>query len=808
MAAVSGGGHGYTESSCSAQELLRGYMHYHWRGTPWLCTWQDSEAVAGELKLGEHLAVAHQAAPLPIRPLSSILLTFNFWPPAIMTSTKLYSPLSRKRREIRLLRIDRRDPIPELSQPPMECTLMAATLEEPLHYVALSYTWGNLEDGTVDILVNGVRFAAQRNLADALNSLYECFQGSWLWADAVCINQKDEVEKGWQIDQMVSVYETAHMVAAWFGPSRDDSDFLLDQMAALGKKILNAGGERFLHSALDEYLTPLYWVQERFLSAIDIDDTAAPCQSNALADLLAKIVVKDDPTSTIPWTPLREFLSREWWHRIWVVQEFVVARDVIFICGNRMASYLEFQAAFWAVACCGVGMSMALQKDTHTPASLRKVRDAIMDKMPMVLNDRFRTTLLTSAWFQMTHRRRRHAAKQPLSLGVLLNRASSPEWGKGFQATKKKDFIFALKGLAADEHDLGIRWPELYADSDENVFTEVARALIIKDKSLDLLAHCTPGREDTHVHLNLPSWVPNWLNRLGKTLASAKALNVDLPSCEKFFAAGSLLPPKVMWSKDHPERLHLRGIVLGPITAVMHPAPPSIPPEEYPLTQEAIDWFRALFRFCNPEPIRYFSLGDVISTVLADQYFLTDSKWARLHSKTNASLEKSLEPFVLSDGSVEETRLDDAPTASTLDLAGRDGQKGKISAGGIAQYTGSCTPHDVVECGDTERQTDNEKTLSDLVNFLSISQAQMERRTVFTADQKHLGLGPEHLVKGDHVAIVGGAKVPFVLRPYEMSGGGTESWKLVGECYIHGVMDGEWVERQDIDKTVLSLTLV
>ena len=46
-------------------------------------------------------------------------------------------------------------------------------------------------------------------------------------------------------------------------------------------------------------------------------------------------------------------------------------------------------------------------------------------------------------------------------------------------------------------------------------------------------------------------------------------------------------------------------------------------------------------------------------------------------------------------------------------------------------------------------------------------------------------LGPEEAQTGDVVYIIPGNETPFLLRP-KMDGGFT----FVGECYIHGMMDG------------------
>lgn len=67
-----------------------------------------------------------------------------------------------------------------------------------------------------------------------------------------------------------------------------------------------------------------------------------------------------------------------------------------------------------------------------------------------------------------------------------------------------------------------------------------------------------------------------------------------------------------------------------------------------------------------------------------------------------------------------------------------------------------------------------------------------EDHAVTTRDRRFLvteggfyGLGPQLMQEGDVVAVVPGLNVPFVLRPTG------EKYRLVGACYVHGVMRGE-----------------
>jgi hypothetical protein len=61
-------------------------------------------------------------------------------------------------------------------------------------------------------------------------------------------------------------------------------------------------------------------------------------------------------------------------------------------------------------------------------------------------------------------------------------------------------------------------------------------------------------------------------------------------------------------------------------------------------------------------------------------------------------------------------------------------------------------------------------------------------RRPFKSDKGHLGLAPESAEIGDIVCIFHGAVVPFVLRP-EADG----RYRLLGEAYVHGIMDGEFM---------------
>lgn len=60
---------------------------------------------------------------------------------------------------------------------------------------------------------------------------------------------------------------------------------------------------------------------------------------------------------------------------------------------------------------------------------------------------------------------------------------------------------------------------------------------------------------------------------------------------------------------------------------------------------------------------------------------------------------------------------------------------------------------------------------------------------VFTTEKGYLGLGPSTAQLGDHVCIFATAGTPHILRAVNS---GSDSYRLIGEAYVHGLMDGEY----------------
>lgn len=206
-------------------------------------------------------------------------------------------------------------------------------------YEALSYVWGSEEN---PVMINFRRqngpmcstlsaFEVTQNLSEALLHLRHEDMPRSVWIDAICINQKDEKEKGRQVSMMGDVYEKASEVIVWLGPSTGPADntsgsnLAMQVIEKTGRDIQHDWESGFKVLADDEtyaYATHADWhksvTAHRQRLLYDKNETWAIC----------------------------ELLGRPWFHRLWIRQEIALGiddrRDAIVQCGNARVSWKAF----------------------------------------------------------------------------------------------------------------------------------------------------------------------------------------------------------------------------------------------------------------------------------------------------------------------------------------------------------------------------------------------------------------------------------------------------------------------------------
>jgi len=84
-----------------------------------------------------------------------------------------------------------------------------------------------------------------------------------------------------------------------------------------------------------------------------------------------------------------------------------------------------------------------------------------------------------------------------------------------------------------------------------------------------------------------------------------------------------------------------------------------------------------------------------------------------------------------------------------------------------------------------------------------LQQAMPGRKLFRTEENRSLGLGPQSLEIGDLVCVLGGGRVPYLIRPVNEE---DNEARFVGEAYVHGIMHDEAVRAEG--KTVQEIILI
>lgn len=184
-----------------------------------------------------------------------------------------YMPLDSFSQSIRLVALQ-----PSSGSNTIECKLHTVALTDCPSYIALSYTWGSPEN-LVSIHIDGKELFVRENLWSFLATMLHDRRWRLFWIDAICIDQSNSSERNHQVNMMRQIYAQAHLVVVWLGPAEDFSDLAV------------------------EYIT---------------NGNISP----------------PDPQLNLKCA-LRSLLKRLYWTRVWIVQELMLARDIIFFCGQK-----------------------------------------------------------------------------------------------------------------------------------------------------------------------------------------------------------------------------------------------------------------------------------------------------------------------------------------------------------------------------------------------------------------------------------------------------------------------------------------
>jgi hypothetical protein len=118
---------------------------------------------------------------------------------------------------------------------------------------------------------------------------------------------------------MSKIYRNAERVLVWLGPPADGSNELMDNLAVAAQKCKDCGMEgTFTWATFDQW--------QKWTIGLESD---ARLFRRPFRDLSKELLPLVDVRAMTAW-----FL-RPWFHRVWTVQEFCLAKESILICGDK-----------------------------------------------------------------------------------------------------------------------------------------------------------------------------------------------------------------------------------------------------------------------------------------------------------------------------------------------------------------------------------------------------------------------------------------------------------------------------------------
>jgi hypothetical protein len=359
-----------------------------------------------------------------------------------------YEPLEEPDKSIRLLKI--------LSVTPrITCTFKVAHLKDSPVFSCLSYVWG---DATITepVTVESKTLQITVNLAGAIRDVHRQWSAGellapgeeqWLWADALCINQKHDQEKNHQVPLMEQIYSSAHRVFAWLGD----------------------GGIERASKAVDANNIILHAIRQLpgygFIQGRVQDDRQSCSKQEVLAEVGGEIfgaitdltwLTEHYTTQSVPGESVHiisdavKLFDLTYWTRLWIVQELVLARDVVLLCGPKKISWLEVCCVqFWIKL---VGMKYSYADMPHSVPSLDW-----FNLMQIELPAEYTRVCGFKSWAHCRDSIQRRQLIPPAdspneaTLKARFDEAKGQfimtEHALKFRATDAKDYVYALGGV-------------------------------------------------------------------------------------------------------------------------------------------------------------------------------------------------------------------------------------------------------------------------------------------------------------------------------------------------------------------------
>ena len=466
-----------------------------------------------------------------------------------------------------------------------------------------------------------------------------------------------------------------------------------------------------------------------------------PMDDNELASVRAAVGQE-------AWEALRALFETNYFRRFWIIQELALGGSAVVLWGDHHIS--------WGLVGICAAWIMTSGWNFNYGAPLTAAYNAFLIYVLPLAN------------------RSGISAFSKLDLSVVLGTTMGR-----FDSTDARDRIYALLGMsfAGNNPDHRLLLQPDYTKDLRSVYTQAARCILEQDKHLRMLSavqHTADG-----IDLSYPSWVPKWDQPF---YAEPLALRDE----QGYYAnGGELFCPSAETFDSNGNSLKLSGLLCSTITEVS---------EEL---QKGNLRFQAIGKDSHREAMM------AIFGQLNDESRQLRASWS-------ATLEKfTLFGFSDPEFQAKQVTNDKALSVAVTSQPGKYGMRESVEhlrgersqndhLGEFLLYWRERVSWQMAELQhksmDLFWKTVEQHGTVYMKERALCAINSMAGRRIFLSDDGKAGLGPVVTRPGDVIAILFGSIVPFVLRPFD-GPEGRKCWKLVGECFVPGLMQGEAVEQ-------------
>ncbi|KAI0433969.1 heterokaryon incompatibility protein-domain-containing protein [Xylaria sp. FL1042] len=329
----------------------------------------------------------------------------------------------------------------------IKCEIECQSLTNPPPYTAISYAWGDADDKR-SIQIGKTKISVAVSLFGALDAIRKREEDVLVWVDALCIDQQNRDERSKQVQLMTEIYAKATLVAIWLGPSENDSQRATELL------------------------------QDIAIAENDPEEIAALLLSPGQLQAIEAVV---------------HLFQRDYWKRLWVVQEVSNAKTIKVFCGGSTA-------VPWPVYTRAARIFQRHKKDLDSRFSISSVPKSKRNSaLPSSLS--YSQALVYEGPNSLLDM---NSANSLVEEGSLLNiiRAYRRKL-----TSEPRDKVFGILGVLPQ----GVRKEFLvdYSLSIKEVYTNVVDYLLNTTSRLDVICESIHFPKQTGT-TNLPSWVPDW----------------------------------------------------------------------------------------------------------------------------------------------------------------------------------------------------------------------------------------------------------------------------------------------------------